>query len=232
MTTVKICGLSTVDQALAAATAGADLIGLVFAPSRRRVTVEQAQNITAALRQQPQGRRVGVVGLFVNEQPDHINAVSIACGLDYIQLSGAETPADGMGIERPVIKAVRLNGTDDDELWLNLLAGQSQPSSSAVPRVVALPTGVLRLAPCPLLIDAHVPGSYGGTGTLANWDAAATLARHQPIMLAGGLTPGNVAAAIARVRPWGVDVSSGVETDGRKDATLIETFICVAKSAA
>lgn len=213
MTAIKICGLSTVEHALAASAAGADMIGLVFAPSRRRITPEQAAALVAALRQHPAGARVAVVGLFVNAEVTQINSVIEQCGLDYVQLSGDELPQHAAGIRRPVIKSLRLHGSATDAAWLTLAAGE-QPQ--AVP---------LDLAPCPLLVDAHKPGSYGGTGTLADWDKAAELARQRSLLLAGGLSPDNVAAAIAQVRPWGVDVSSGVETDGMKDTARIEAFI-------
>jgi phosphoribosylanthranilate isomerase len=196
------------------------MIGLVFAPSRRRVTPEQAAALVAALRQHPAGARVAAVGLFVNAEVTQINSVIEQCGLDYVQLSGDELPQHAAGIRRPVIKSLRLHGSATDAAWLALAAGE-QPQ--AVP---------LDLAPCPLLVDAHKPGSYGGTGTLADWDRAAELARQRSLLLAGGLSPDNVAAAIAQVQPWGVDVSSGVETDGMKDTARIEAFIQAARNAA
>jgi phosphoribosylanthranilate isomerase len=229
MTAIKICGLSTREHALAAATAGADFIGLVFANSRRRVEGDQAMTVITALRQHPAGKGVGVVGLFVNEQAAHINRISDQCGLDYVQLSGDETVQQAAGINRPVIKSVRLDGSPLETAWLQVAAQAQpdQPGNAANHR----DQGV-RLAPCPLIIDAHVPGSYGGTGTLADWERAANLAQQQPVMLAGGLQPANVAAAITRVQPWGVDVSSGVERDGKKDSELIEAFICAVRSTA
>lgn len=217
MTAIKICGLSTVEHALAAARAGADLIGLVFAPSRRRVSPDQAAAMTTALRTDPSGARVRLVGLFVNEPADQINAVSDSCGLDYIQLSGDETPAQAAGIARPLIKALRLNGQPGEAAWLQAL----QTGTPAV-----------QFAPCPLIVDAHVAGAYGGTGTLANWERAAALARQVPVLLAGGLTPENVAAALATVQPWGVDVSSGVERDGTKDTARIAAFIYAVRTVA
>lgn len=230
MTTIKICGLSTVEDALAAATAGANFIGLVFAPSRRRVTIEQARAMVSALRQQSVGSCVHVVGLFVNEAPDNINAIIERCELDYVQLSGDEMLEQAVGIHCPVIKALRFNGSPTEDGWLNLLANSFQRSDLPQPVAITLQKGRLDLAPCPLLVDAHVPGSYGGTGTLANWEHAAALAKCQPLILAGGLTPENVATAIAQVRPWGVDVSSGVEVDGRKHPALIEAFIRAVRS--
>ncbi len=230
---IKICGLSTVEHALAAAAAGADFIGLVFAPSRRQVTPDQAATIAAALRQHPAGTHVGIVGLFVNEQPDYINTVADDSGLDYVQLSGDETPQQAAGIRRPVLRALRLTGDASEAAWLHALPAPCARESSAMGMEYAIDTGrgTLNLAPCPWVIDAHVAGSYGGSGVLANWEHAAELARQYPVMLAGGLSPANVAAAVQQVRPWGVDVSSGVETDRVKDTALIEQFIQAARAA-
>lgn len=200
------------EHACAAAAAGADWIGLVFAPSRRQVTPEQASTIVWALRQHHAGPHVAVAGLFVNEQPSHINAIAHQCGLDYVQLAGDETPDKAAQMEVPVLKTVRLDGSQGEQAWLAHAARNNQEPG-------------VTFAPCPLIVDAHVPGSYGGTGTLADWSRAADLARTYPLMLAGGLNPTNVAQAIKQVRPWGVDVSSGVERDGTKDVHLIESFI-------
>lgn len=215
---VKICGLCTVDHALAAARAGADMLGVVFAPSRRRITPDQAARIIADLRSRGVGERVRMVGLFVNETPAVINATAARCGLDYVQLSGDERPEQAAGIDRPVIKSVRLSDDPAERAWLDLAGAQFASGSSA-------PASSFRFAPCPLIVDAHVPGSYGGTGTLANWEAAAMLAQRVPFLLAGGLNPDNVAAALEQVRPRGVDVSSGVEAGGVKDSALIEAFL-------
>jgi phosphoribosylanthranilate isomerase len=228
MTAVKICGLSTVEHALAAAVAGADMVGMVFVPVRRQVSPDQAAAIAAALRQHPVGRRVRVVGLFVNEQAAHINEIAAHCGLDYIQLSGDETPQQVLDIHAPVIKSLRLDDGPVEQEWLRL--AQSGLSLEQ-PTMVSVPGGEIRLAPCPLIVDAHVAGAYGGTGTLADWQRAAVLAQQQPFLLAGGLRLDNVAEAIAQVRPYGVDVSSGVEVDGRKDTALIESFIHTARAA-
>ncbi|MCU0492260.1 MAG: phosphoribosylanthranilate isomerase [Chloroflexaceae bacterium] len=214
---IKICGLRTIEPLLAAANAGADWVGLVFAPSRRQVRADQAASLVAALRYSPAGQRVKLVGLFVNEDSGQINAIAEHCGLDYVQLSGTESLQQAAAINRPIIKALRLDGSAEEAEWI---------SHSLQPAVGSLQTAELPTANAPLLlIDAHVPGSYGGTGTVADWDRAAELARRTPLLLAGGLTPENVAEAIARVQPWGVDVSSGVEVQGTKDPARIEAFI-------
>lgn len=204
---VKICGLRSVEHALAAAAAGADMLGLVFAPSRRRVSVAEGAAIAAAVRGLGAGRP-RVVGLFVNEPPAVVIEVATAVGLDLVQLSGDEPVEDGEATGLPLLKAVRLDGSAREAAWLR------------------------RAGPdCTLLVDAHVPGAYGGTGVVADWGRAAELAASTPLLLAGGLTPANVTAAIAAVAPHGVDVSSGVERDGVKDTALIEAFVAAARAA-
>jgi phosphoribosylanthranilate isomerase len=212
---IKICGLRTVDLALAAATAGADLIGLVFASSRRQVTVAEAQQIAAAVRALPPPRPL-IVGLFVNEPAAHVADIAAAVGLEAIQLSGDEPPDYPIPHGLPVIKAIRMTDNPLEQAWLA--------------RIAATPTVGQGLPPLTALIDAHVTGAYGGTGIQADWGRAAHIARQVPTILAGGLTPANVAQAIATVQPMGVDVSSGVERDGEKDPTLIRAFIAAARS--
>lgn len=209
MTFVKICGLRTIEHALAAADAGADMLGLVFAASRRQVSPEQAALIAEAVRTTPNARRVSIIGLFVNEAPERMLATVRQCGLDAIQLSGDEASevADHLpGIA--LFKAIRLDGAPSEAGWLD----------------ANLPPDVR------LLVDAHVPGAYGGAGVLADWSRAAALACRRSIVLAGGLTPENVDAAIRQVHPWGVDVSSGVETNGVKDAAKIRAFVAAARA--
>jgi phosphoribosylanthranilate isomerase len=209
MTFVKICGLRTIDHALAAADAGADMLGLVFAASRRQVSPEQAAIIADAVRTTPHARRVSIVGLFVNEAPARMLAIARQCSLDTIQLSGDE-PSE-VAEQLPGIalfKAIRLDSAPSEADWLK---------ADQAPNVR-------------LLVDAHVPGSYGGAGVLADWGRAAELASRRPIVLAGGLTPENVDAAIRQVQPWGVDVSSGVETNGLKDATKIWAFVAAVRA--
>ena len=205
MTFVKICGLRTIEHALAAVDAGADMLGLVFAASRRQVSPEQAALIVEAIRATPHAQRVTIVGLFVNEAPEHMLAIARMCGLDALQLSGdehSEIARQLPGIA--LLKSIRLDGAPGEAGWLDA-------------------------ADVRLLVDAHVPGSYGGAGVLADWGRAAELSRRRSIMLAGGLTPENVGAAIRQVHPWGVDVSSGVETNGVKDVAKIRAFVAAAR---
>jgi phosphoribosylanthranilate isomerase len=208
MTFVKICGLQTIEHALAAVDAGADMLGLVFAASRRQVSPEQAALIVEAIRATPHARRVTTVGLFVNEAPERMLTIARQCGLAALQLSGDE--ASEIAGQLPgitLLKAIRLDGAPSEAGWLD---------ANQAPDVR-------------LLVDAHVPGSYGGAGVLADWSRAAELARRRLIVLAGGLTPENVGAAIRQVHPWGLDVSSGVETNGVKDAAKIRAFVAAAR---
>jgi phosphoribosylanthranilate isomerase len=210
MTVVKICGLRTVEHALAAVEAGADMLGFIFAPSRRQIGPQDVAAIGRAARAAAAiGRRVDLVGVFVNEAPERMLAIAGECGLDALQLSGDEDRSvrEHLG-GRLLIKVVRLNHTEGELGWLAL------PETS----------------PVRFLVDAHIPGSYGGAGVVADWELAAALARQHPIVLAGGLTPDNVGAAIRQVRPWGVDVSSGVETDGIKDSAKIRAFVAAARA--
>jgi phosphoribosylanthranilate isomerase len=207
---VKICGIMTPEHARAAVAAGANFIGLVLAPSRRRISVAQACELAAAVREAAaaHGTSVGLVGVFVNEQPATINGIVAEVGLDWVQLSGHETTADAAAIDAPVIKAVRFDNHPSEADWL----AQSDRVD-------------------PLLIDAHVAGSFGGAGVTGDWEQAARLARQRSIWLAGGLSPENIAAALERVQPRVVDVSSGVETGGTKDVAKIQAFIQAVRHA-
>lgn len=205
----KICGIKLVEHALAAAEAGADLLGVVFAPSRRQISLEQAAEIRCAL--DAVGQSPGLVGLFVNATADQIRAAITTCRLAYVQLSGDEPVSmleELPGL--PILKSVRLTGASEEQDWLDVACQHDRVR---------------------LLIDAHVAGSYGGTGVVADWPRAALLAQQMPVMLAGGLGPDNIALAIQSVRPWAVDVSSGVETAGVKDVVKIQAFITAARAA-
>ncbi len=222
MTLVKICGLREPAHALAAAEAGADFIGLVFAESRRRVTVEQARAIARALGEPLTGagggaehieallrrKRPLVVGVFAGVDAEAVSRAADAVSLDLVQLGGEE-PWDMCGKpSRPVLKVVKVrDGTSAEEIVAAIRPG-------AVP-----------------LLDTHVEGALGGTGQTFDWAVAAEVARRLPIVLAGGLTPENVGEAVRRVCPWAVDVSSGVETDGVKDVEKIRAFIAAVSEA-
>lgn len=200
----KICGITRVEDALAAVAAGADAIGLVFyAPSLRAVSLERAREILRAL-----PPFVTTVGLFVDATRGEIEALLEALPLDLLQFHGDETPADCEGFGRPYMKALRVRPGLD-------LHAQAQRYAGAQA----------------LLLDTFVPGVPGGTGESFDWDLVPhDLAK--PVVLAGGLTPENVGEAIRRVRPFAVDVSGGVEqARGVKDAAMIEAFIRAVRHA-
>ncbi|WP_085617112.1 MULTISPECIES: phosphoribosylanthranilate isomerase [unclassified Pseudomonas] len=200
----KICGITRIEDALAAAEAGADAIGLVFyAKSPRAVDVRQARAIIAEL-----PPFVTTVGLFVNASRCELNEILEVVPLDLLQFHGDETPQDCEGYHRPWIKALRVRPGDDLEAACQLYAGARG-----------------------ILLDTYVPGVPGGTGEAFDWSLVpARLSK--PIILAGGLSADNVGQAIAQVRPYAVDVSGGVEqAKGIKDAAKIEAFMRAVKQA-
>jgi len=239
---VKICGLRTPEHAWTAIDAGADMLGLVFyepspryiEPLQARTLLESIENGTApglddcVLQDIPDIRRgrfiaptadvsapgggtplshfgrmisPDIVGVFVNKDATYINEVSQQVGLHFVQLHGDETPEFCHSITRPVIKALRLQDMAD--------LGKVRAYRDVAWRI---------------LLDTPVPG-WGGSGITHDWTLARAAAREIPILLAGGLTPENVAEVIRQVHPWGVDVSSGVETSGHKDTSKIRAFI-------
>lgn len=209
---VKICGLREPEHAVAAAEAGADLLGFIFAPARRQVTPEQARACIEAARAVAPG--VLAVGVFVDEAPEWIADVATAVGLDAAQLHGEEPPGFAAALPLPAIKAFKPRPGDAEEAVAVGIAAHLGPRGGAIAA----------------LVDGYHPGSSGGMGVAADWDLSARLARRAPLLLAGGLAPENVATAIRQVRPLGVDVSSGVEFDGRKDAARIAAFVTAAKA--
>jgi phosphoribosylanthranilate isomerase len=199
---VKICGITDLSDALAASEAGADALGFMFyEPSPRCLSFEAAAAIT---RQLPPF--IAKVGVFVDPALDFVNEAVVQCGLDAVQLHGSETPDFCERVHRPVIKAFRVD------------------TPASLDRVRDYQTAAW-------LLDSFVPGKLGGTGVQFNWKLAVRAkAWGRPILLAGGLTPENIAAAVEEVRPYGVDVSSGVErAPGKKDSEKMRAFIAAAK---
>jgi len=197
MVKVKICGITNPEDALRAAEAGADALGFVFFDkSPRHIFPEQAAAIIDRL-----PPFVQTVGLFVNEDLAAVNATADLCGLDLVQLHGEETPEFCRAVRRRIIKAFRVKDITSLEEIRNY-----------------------HVAAC--LLDAWSPSAYGGTGKTFNWEIAAAAAASECVILAGGLTPDNVAEAVQIVKPYAVDVSSGVESSpGKKDAELMQRFI-------
>lgn len=241
MTLVKICGLRDPETALEAAQAGADFIGLMFAESRRKVTPQECYDIVESLKEKrTQGREVQwdapqrgevaaaswypawadamemavarwrplIVGVFADQSVSDINQIADAAGLDLVQLSGGEDDEVVRRIERPVIRVVHV-----------------APQMTAFDINDAAPAG----RSAALMLDKAKAGARGGTGEAFDWELAGEVGERTPYFLAGGLSPENVAEAIRVAHPWAVDVSSGVETDGKKDIEKIRAFIRAAK---
>jgi phosphoribosylanthranilate isomerase len=216
---VKICGLTNLADAQAAAAAGADYLGFIFyPPSKRAIEVEAARRIVAELRAAPHCPLL--VGVFVNETAVHTAHILDTCRLDLAQLSGEETPS--------------LLGDPHSPLYGRAFKAL-RPSSLAEAEAEAewyLPPVVGAGAPA-LLLDAYHPTLRGGTGQTGDWHLAAAFAQKTPgLMLAGGLRPDNIVEAINQVCPFAVDTASGVEASpGYKDHTRLRTFIRLAKEA-
>lgn len=197
-TRIKICGITRPDDAIAAAAAGADAIGLVFfPPSPRAVTIEQAREIAAAL-----PPFVTRVALFVDADHDSVAEALASVPIDLLQFHGDEPAADCESYGLPYIKAARVQPGFELERFSSRYTGA-----------------------CGILVDTYQAGVQGGTGEVFDWSLI-PVRRSKPLILAGGLTPDNVAAAVRRIRPFGVDVSGGVESaKGIKDADRIAAFI-------
>jgi phosphoribosylanthranilate isomerase len=220
VTYIKICGLTNVSDALCAAEAGADMLGFIFyPPSPRYVSPARAAEIVHLIRttsvrhavQTPwvvEGPRL--VGVFVDESPATVRRIMSAAGLDLAQLHGDEPPAVVQALAPYAFKALRPQTAEDAERALD-----------------AYRSAFLRRGDAPdLLVDAYHPARYGGTGEQADVRIAQVLSARCRLLLAGGLDPGNVAQAVRQVRPWGVDVSSGVEIrPGIKDHDRVCAFV-------
>jgi phosphoribosylanthranilate isomerase len=213
---VKICGVRSVEVAIAAAEAGADLLGFNFAPiSKRRVDAGIAREAVQTLR--ARAELPAAAGVFVNQPLDEVARISREVALAYVQLSGDEDAAYCRALAAetglPVIKAVRLSGPED-----GARAHDFHRESAAHALLADTPR-------------APAESAWGGSGVTWRWGDAAQLAARVPLLLAGGLSSENVAEAIAAVRPWGVDVASGIETDAQTDPIKVRAFIARAKTA-
>jgi phosphoribosylanthranilate isomerase len=212
---VKICSLRQPEQARWVVEAGAEMFGLIFAPTRRQVTPDVAKAIVEKACRANASVQPRAVGVFVKSDVVAINTTIESVGLDAVQLHGEQSLAEIESFCAPVIKAIRVEPGADFE--------------NAASRIDAFDRS--RKPPIAYLIDGFHPRHAGGQGILADWELARKLAERFPIVLAGGLTPENVGEAIAAVRPLGVDVSSGVETDGVKDRRKVLDFVANARTA-
>ena len=204
MVKIKICGITNLEDALAAIKSGADALGFVFYPhSPRAIDQETARRIVSDL-----PPFVSAIGVFVDEEIKNLEKIASYAGLDIIQLHGSEPP-EYCALNRKVIKAIRVKELSD----LDMLSSYSAASA--------------------FLLDTYSPDAFGGTGQKFNWDIALEAKRLGRIILAGGLTPDNIEQAIKHVKPFAVDVSSGVEGDikGKKDHARLRLFIERAKYA-
>ncbi|MEX2446118.1 MAG: phosphoribosylanthranilate isomerase [Dehalococcoidia bacterium] len=244
MTFVKICGNRTPEDVLAAAEAGADFVGMIFADSSRRVEVEDAQAMVRALGEPlarhelalpppafPHAREeVGpwfhhgtrviaayleakrplTVGVFADQPVDEVNEIAEEAGIDLVQLSGDETWEDCLLVTKQVVQVVHVSPIDSP----------SDPMESVQPGFALA-----------LMLDAAHGPYRGGGGRPFDWEVARRVAERLPVMLAGGLTPENVGDALRGVHPWAVDVSSGTESDGRKDHAKVRAFVQAVRAA-
>jgi phosphoribosylanthranilate isomerase len=247
VTRIKVCGITEKQHALAAARAGADFIGLVFAPSPRQVSAEKALLLSQAIHNS--GAATEVVGVFVNAAVDEVNRIADYCRLDRVQLSGDETWEYCQQIERPAIKAIHMLTTQTLSPFKTPaypLSLTRREGDRGVPHfsqekigdsVGALPDYKVAIDQIAMgyqliphqklicLLDTKVKGIYGGTGQTFDWQLAKEVAARFPIIIAGGLSPDNVGKLVKEVQPWGIDVSTGVEINGRKDEAKIIAFI-------
>lgn len=203
---IKICGITNVDDARAALEAGADLLGFNFyLKSPRYVAPEKARDIAAQIRLE--GHRPLLVGVFVNSPVAAVQSILEIAQLDLAQLHGDEPVHVVEQLQGRGFKALRPTSETEAEMGAKGFAPYGPP------------------APV-LLLDAYRQDQYGGTGQTADWSIATKLAQQYPILLAGGLTPDNVAEALRQVRPWGVDVASGVEVSpGKKDVEKMRVLV-------
>lgn len=208
---VKICGISSLDDASEAIEAGADMLGFNFyPPSPRSISHERCLAILEALGERR--AEVTTVGVFVNAPVHEVEGILDRTGLDLAQLHGDEPPEHLHALGARAFKALRPRSRAQAQSFFQRLPARAAPPAA--------------------LLDAHHPDVYGGSGRTGDWDTARAIAARAPILLAGGLHPENVSRAIAGVHPWGVDVASGVERrEGRKDHRKMRAFVQRARAA-
>ncbi len=212
---IKMCGNRSATDLINAANAGADLLGIIFADAWRRVSVGHAREMVATLRGEVDDAPL-IVGVFVDQPVDEVNSTAGQVGLDMVQLHGMESPEYWERISKPLIVARRISASQTREQVENELAvvGEFMQRTSSLS-----------------LIEPHVDGEPGGSGVSLDFSLAEQLAHRYSFILAGGLNPDTVTPVIRTVRPWGVDVSSGVETDRVKDPAKVGRFIYEARRA-
>tara|TARA_B100000029_G_scaffold103651_1_gene94173 strand:+ start:4598 stop:5251 length:654 start_codon:yes stop_codon:yes gene_type:complete len=208
---VKICGIQDVENAKVSAESGADLLGMVFVPQRRRkISVDGAKLITSAVKD-AECPSPKIVGLFADQPIEEVNQYVESCKLDMVQLCGSESVEYCRSVSAEIIKVIQIPTTTSESSDLSFIYDLIKPYAESGYHIT---------------LDSLVPGYQGGTGHSFDWDIAASISKSgHSFLLAGGLTPDNVTNAIKRVNPLGVDVSTGVETNGIKDPQKISSFI-------
>lgn len=215
ITKVKIDGFKEEEHILAAAEAGADFVGMIFAPGKRQVTPENAVALVKAVK--TLDKPPAVVGVFVNAPASEVNRIAEECDLDLVQLSGDEDWQYCLEIDKPVIQVIHVTDSDTvDSIVAKIEEGFN----------------ILQSRDVMYLLDTKSDDAYGGTGQSFSRHVAVGVAGRLPVFIAGGLDPDNVAGVVEEVHPWGVDVSSGVEINGKKDITKIKAFISEVKAVA
>jgi phosphoribosylanthranilate isomerase len=242
---VKICGITNLEDALVAAEAGADLLGFVFfSRSPRYIEPARAREIVSALRQRDHAP--SCVGVFVNESPERVREIAATAQLDAVQLHGDESPEmvrdlctstvfrprSGEGPRSGAIEILRPFGPQNDTTVTHRAYKALRPRNEAEAQALVNQYRAAVNGNTPaFIVDAFDAQRFGGTGARADWSIAAAIAREFPILLAGGLSADNVADAVRAARPWGVDVSSGVErAPGEKDHDKVRQFIQIAQT--
>ncbi len=211
MTAVKICSVQQIDHVLVAAEAGADYVGINFVPGvRRQIVQSEARRMIQTFRYEYGYSGPKLVGIFADQVIDEVNRIIDDCDLDFAQLSGHESVEYATQVSKPIIKAIHVSTHKSVEESIHDIAPLIYQFHS------------LGIFP---LLDPDVGAALGGTGTTFDWSIAKALASEGDFLLGGGLNPDTVASAVQNVRPWGVDVSSGVETNGMKDTEKIKKFI-------
>ncbi len=199
---------------VAAAVAGADCLGFVMAPSRRRVSRNEARTLVRAARLV--GRALYAVGVFVGAAADDVNRAADYCGFDLVQLSGGEDAAYCRLLERPAIRVLHVGPGASAAL----LAAEVERAEAELPRGKLLH-----------LLDTGAGAVAGGTGCAFDWGIARDVAAQHDVIVAGGLNPDNVGELVRMARPYGVDVSTGVEREGTKDLELMRAFVAAVRRA-
>lgn len=210
MTLLKICGIREPEHALVAEESGANFLGFVFVPGvRRQLSHLEGKRIIDTYRKNRISSKPKIVGLFANQPVETVNYIAKFCGLDMVQLCGDETIDYLNRINTPIIRQIKVGTIGDTNKIISDVA-------ATVDRVVENGHSVS--------LDSHQEGTLGGTGRTFDWSIAKEIAKHHNFLLAGGLNPDNIDGALDKVDPWGVDVSSGVETNGIKDIDKIIDF--------